>query len=139
MSHIMLKLADGFQKRLTLNVTHRSSHLDDGDPCIIGSVIPVKTALDLIGNMRNDLYGSPSKVTPALLLQHRPVDLSCGDIGVLIQTLINKTFIVPQIQICLCTVICNKHLSMLNGIHRTRININIRIKFLHCDLVSPRL
>ena len=31
MSHIMLKLTDCFQKRLTFNITNGSSHLDNGN------------------------------------------------------------------------------------------------------------
>ena len=41
-----------------------------------------------------------------------------------------------KIQICLCTIICNKNLSMLDWVHGTRINIDIRIKLLHCYLIS---
>ena len=35
MSHIMLELTDGFQERLTLNITNCTAYLDDGNSVLI--------------------------------------------------------------------------------------------------------
>ena len=44
-----------------------------------------------------------------------------------------------KIQVCLCTVISNKDLSMLDRVHGSRIDIDIRIKFLHGHLITSCL
>ena len=41
-----------------------------------------------------------------------------------------------EVKVCLSTVIGNKYLTMLNRIHRSRINIDIGIKFLHCNGIA---
>ena len=62
-----------------------------------------------------------------------------GYIGVFGQTLINKTFIMSQIQICLRSVIRDKYFAVLNGIHSTWINIDVGVKFLHGNPVASGL
>ena len=81
-AHLMLELADGLEERLAFDVADGSAYLDDGNMCILGCVIAVKTALDLIGNMRNDLNRSSAVVSAALLLKHRPVNFSGSNIRI---------------------------------------------------------
>ena len=50
--------------------------------CFIGSEIAVKTALDLICNMRNNLNGTSTEITAALFLEHRPVNFTGGHVGI---------------------------------------------------------
>ena len=44
-----------------------------------------------------------------------------------------------KVKVCFSTIICYEDFSVLNGIHCSRININIRIKFLHCHSISAGL
>ena len=44
-----------------------------------------------------------------------------------------------KVQVGLCSIVGDEHLSMLDRIHGTRININIRIELLHRDLVPSCL
>ena len=37
-----------------------------------------------------------------------------------------------KVKICLSSIVCYKHLSVLNRVHGTRININVWIELLHC-------
>ena len=69
---------------------HCAAYLNNGDAGIVRGVVPVKAALDLIGDMRDHLYRAAAVIAPALLVKHRPVDFSGGYIGVFGQTLINK-------------------------------------------------
>ena len=131
MAHIMLELTNRLQERLAFDISYGSSHLDNCNLRIFCRRIAVKSALNLIGNMWDNLYSSSAKISSTLFLQDTPVNLTCGHIGILCQTLIDKSFIVAKIQIGLCAVVCYKHFSMLYRIHGSRVNINIRIKFLH--------
>ena len=68
MSNLMLKLTNGFQKRLTFNVTDRSADFNDCNMHIIVLVIPVKTAFNLIGNMRDNLNSTTAIISVAFFL-----------------------------------------------------------------------
>ena len=68
MADFMLELTNGLQKRLTLDITYGTADLDDGDTGLIIRKIAVETALDLIGDMRDDLYRTSAIVAAALLL-----------------------------------------------------------------------
>ena len=67
-AHLMLELTNGFQERLAFDITYRTADLDDGDAGLIIGKVAVKAALDLIGDMRNDLYGTSAVITTTLLL-----------------------------------------------------------------------
>ena len=135
MSHIMLELTDGFQERLALNITDCTANLDDGNSVFVCGFCSVKTTLDLVGNMRDHLNGTSAEITMTLFLKNRPVNLTGCHIGIFVKAFINETFIMSKVKICLCTVIGYKNLSMLNGIHSSRVNIDVGIKFLHGHLI----
>ena len=86
--------------------------------------------------MRDDLHSSSAVVAATFLLKDGPVNLAGGDIGILVQTFINESFVMAQIQVSFRTVISYEYLAMLNGVHGSGVNINIRIKFLHRHLVA---
>ena len=139
MPYIMLKPADGFQKGLAFDIAHSAAHFDDGNMCFVFCIAAVETAFDFIGDMRDDLYGSAAVISPAFFLEHRPVDFSCGDIGVFCKRFVYKTLIMAQIQIGFSTVVSHEDLPVLYRIHGSGIDVDIWIEFLHGDLVSPRL
>ena len=68
MAHLMLELTNGFQERLTLDIAYGTTDLNDGDTGLVIRKIAVETALDLIGDMRDDLYRTSAVITTALLL-----------------------------------------------------------------------
>ncbi len=138
MSHFVLKLTDGFQERLTLDIAHRTSGLNDGDMHVFRREIPIKPALDLVGNVRDDLYSTAAVIAPALLLQDGPVYLAGGNVGVLVQAFVDKTLIMSQIQICLSAVIRDEDFAVLHRIHGSRVDVDIRVEFLHGDFVAAR-
>ena len=136
MAHLMLELTNGFQERLAFDVTYGTADLNDGDTGLVIRKIAVETALDLVGDMRDDLYGTSAIVAAALLLQYGPVYLTGGNVGIFIQILIDETLIMSQIQIGLRTIFCDEYLAMLDRVHGAGINIDIRIEFLHGYLVT---
>ena len=136
---VMHKLTDCLQERLALNISDRTTDLNNGNAVLIDIFGAVKSAFDFICDMRNDLHGSPAVITVTLFLQNRPVHLPGRHIGIFVQALINKTLIMSQIQVCLRSVIRDIYFSVLNGIHGSRINIDVRIKFLHGNLVASGL
>ena len=49
----------------------------------------METALDLIGDMRDDLYRSTAEISAAFFLQNGPVNLTGCDIGIFRQTFVD--------------------------------------------------
>ena len=139
MAYLMLELTDGLQKRLAFNISDRAAYLNNGNLCVRGCKIAVKTALNFIGNMGDNLYGASAEISAALLLQDGPVNLTRGNVGIFRQTFVDEALIMSKIQIGLGAVIGNKHFAVLYRIHGTRININIRIKLLHGNFVAACL
>ena len=68
MAHLMLELTNGFQERLALDITYGTADLNDGDAGLIIGKVAVKSTLDLVGNMRDDLYSTSAVITTTLLL-----------------------------------------------------------------------
>ena len=58
----------------------------------------METALDLIGDMRDDLYRSTAEISAAFFLQNGPVNLTGCDIGIFRQTFVDKTLIMSKVQ-----------------------------------------
>ena len=135
----MLKLADGFQKRLTFNVAHCSSYFNDGNLRILCSRVPVETILDLIGDVGDYLDGTAAKVSPAFLLKDGPIDLAGGHVRVLAQAFVYESFIMPEVKIGLCSIIGYKHFAVLHRVHGTGIHVDIRIELLHGHRISAGL
>ena len=128
------ELADRLIEGLRLDVTDRPADFYDRNVSV-----PVQSALDLIGHMWNHLYRPAAVVPVALLIQHRPVDFAGRHIGIIVQALIDESLVVTKIQIRLGTVVRHKHLAVLDRIHRTGIDVQVRVKFLHRDLIAARL
>ena len=136
---LLAELADRLQKRLALNIAHGPADFDNGDPVFLRRPCLIKPGFDLVGDMRDHLDRPSAEISVAFLLEDRPVNLSCGHIGILIQALVDKPFIMAQIQIRLRPVVRNKNLAVLNGIHGSRIDVDIGIKFLHGNLIASSL
>ena len=134
-----LKLADGFHKRLAFNIAYGAAHLDDGDPGFIVCEIPIEAALDLVGDVRDDLDRAAAVIAPPFLLQDGPENLSGGDVGVPVQIFINETLVVSQIQIGFRPVLGDEDLAMLDRVHGSRVDIDVGIELLHGHLISAGL
>ena len=119
-SFLMLELTDGLEERLALDVADGAAHFDDRDLRVCSSGIAVEPALDLIGDMRDDLDGPSAEVAAALFLEYRPVDLAGGDVRVLGQALVDETLIVSEIQVCFRAVVCDEDFAVLDRVHGAR-------------------
>ena len=93
MSYVMLELTDGFQKGLAFDIADGTADFNDGNVCLLGSKVPVEAALDLVCDVRDDLYGTSAEIAAALLLKNRPVYLTGCNVGILGQTLVDETLI----------------------------------------------
>ena len=131
MMDLMRNVVNEHHKTLVM-VTH-----DDSLAAIADKVIRivdgkiVDEIFNLVCDVRNDLNRASSEVSMALLLQNAPINLTGSHVGILAKAFINDSFIVSQVQIRFCAIICNKNFPMLYRIHGSGIQIEIRIKLLH--------
>ena len=77
----------------------------------------VDVALDLVGDVGNDLHGLAQICTLTFLVQYVPVHLAGGQVGVFVQILVDKALVVAQIQISLSAIVGHEHLTVLQRAH----------------------
>ena len=85
----MLELTNGFQERLTFDVTNSSADFNNGNFRILSGWIAIKTGFDFICNMWDNLNRSSAKISTAFLLKNRPVNLTGCYVRILAQTFID--------------------------------------------------
>ena len=93
MPYFVLELTDCLEERLALDVADGTADFNDGNVCLLGSKVPVKAALDLVCNVRDDLYGTSALIAAAFLLKNRPVYFTGCNVGILGQALVDETLI----------------------------------------------
>ena len=91
--YFVLELTDCLEERLALDVADGTADFNDGNVCLLGSKVPVEAALDLVCDVRDDLYGTSAEIAAALLLKNRPVYLTGCNVGILGQALVDETLI----------------------------------------------
>ena len=132
-------LPHGFNKGLGLNITDGTANFGDDHICICFSADPINKVLDLIGDVRNHLHRGAKVFSAPLLIQHVPVDLAGGQVGIFVEVFINEAFIVAKIQVGFSTVLGHIDLTVLVGTHCAGVNVDVGIQLLGCDLESTSL
>lgn len=94
MSDLVLELANGLQKWLTLNITDRPANFDNGNAHIGVGEISVKSALNFVRNMRDYLNRPTSVIAAPFFLENAPINFTGGDVRIFVKTFVNKTLIV---------------------------------------------
>ena len=131
-------LADGLQKGLALDVTHRAANLHNSH---IGlrSLQGVDIAFDLVGDVGDDLHRPSQVVSSPLSVQDVPVHLPRRDRGVHRKVFVNKPLVMAQVQVGLRPVVSDKDLPVLIGGHGARVHVEIGVQLLHFDPQPPLL
>ncbi len=139
MTNVMLKLSDSFQKRLTFDVTNGTTNFYYGDFSFVSIVVSMKTTFDFVGNVRNDLNSTSTEISASFLLKNRPVDFTSCYIRIFSETFVYKPFLMTKVKVSFGSIVSYEHLAVLYWIHSSRINVDIRVEFLHCDFVATSL
>ena len=112
-SLLQTNLTDGFKEGLALDIAGGAADLGNDHIRLGGGGQVIDVALDLVGDVRDDLHRLSQISALTLLVQHVPVHLAGGQVGVLVQIFVNKALVVSQIQIGLGAVIGHEHLAVL--------------------------
>ena len=131
-------LADGLQKGLALNIAHRAADLHNGH-IGLGALQRVDTALNLVGDVGNNLNGAPQVIPSPLPVEDVPIHLPRRDRGVYSEVFVNKPLVVAQVQVGLRPVVSDKDLPVLVGGHGARVHIEVGVQLLHPHPQPPLL
>ena len=71
-----------------------------------------------------------------LFLKNRPVNLTGCHIGIFVKAFINETLIMSKVKVSFSTVICDENFSVLDWVHGSWIDVDVRVEFLHGNFVS---
>ena len=94
---------------------------------------------DFVRDMWNDLDGFAQVFSLPLFVQHIPVDLAGGKVGITIQVFVDEALIVAQIKVGLGSVFGNVDFAVLKRRHGAGVDIDVRIELLRGDLKPARL
>ena len=130
-SQIDAELTNGFDKRQRFNITYCPTDLDDADVCITGAEL--NAALDLIGDVRDDLYGGTEVIAAPFLCNNTAVNSAGGEIAVPARGRVDETLIVTEVEVRFGAILGNKYLAMLKRTHSPWIYIQVGIQLDHAD------
>uniref|UniRef100_A0A6J7NQU0 Unannotated protein n=1 Tax=freshwater metagenome TaxID=449393 RepID=A0A6J7NQU0_9ZZZZ len=134
----LAELADRLKEREDLDVAHGAANLGDNNVNVLLSD-PLDPADDLVGDVRDDLHGLAEVVTASLSSKYCLIDRPGCRVRQTVEVLVNEAFVVPEIKVCLATVIGDVHLAVLVRVHGSRIDVDVRIELLHGDPKATHL
>ena len=124
-------LADRLEEGQRLDVAHRAPDLHHADVGIAGAQLDA--ALDLVGDVRDDLYGCAEVVAAALLGDDALVDAAGGVVAVATGDGAHEALVVAQVEVRFRAVVGHENLAVLERTHGARINVDVRIELDHGD------
>ncbi|KIV40384.1 hypothetical protein TR09_00010, partial [Vibrio parahaemolyticus] len=121
-----------------LDVADRSADLGDdhvrsGLAVRTGLRLEAHPALDLVGDVRDDLDRVAQVLAAALLGDDVRVDLAGGDVRGLAEVDVEEALVVPDVEVGLGAVVGHEHLAVLERVHRPRVDIEVGVELLHDD------
>ena len=134
-----LQLAHRLYERLGFHVSHGAANLGKDD--VILAVLPQErhAALDLIGDVRDNLDGLAQVGALALLGNDGIVYPSGGHIVGLGGMYAKEALVVAQVKVSLRAVFRNIALSVFIRVQRSRVDVYVRVEFLDGDPKPPCL
>ena len=128
-------LTCGLQEGLGLDIAHGSANLRDDDiggvSLGVGDGLRAHDALDLIRDVGNDLDGVAQVFAAAFLCNNSGVHLTGRRIRRAGQVHVQEALVVADIQVGFRAVFRDENLTVLEGIHGSRIDIDVGIELLH--------
>ena len=105
-------------------------------------ILRIKSAnsfFDLVGDMGDDLDRLAEVVASTLFGDHRGVNRSRCGVRVAIQTLVDETLVVSEVEICFAPVVGDENFTVFTRIHGPRIHVDVGIELAHRDAQTTLL
>ena len=136
---VVAELADGLEEGKALDVADGPADLGYDHVDLGIARHPGDALFDLVGDVRDDLYGPAQIVALALLADDVVVDGAGGDVGVAGEALVDEALVVPQVEVGLGAVVGDKHLAVLERAHGAWVHVQIGIELLDRHPEPPAL
>ena len=133
------ELPDRFQKRQPFDVAGRAADFRDDDVGFAFRRDFADAVLDFVGHVRNHLHGFAEVIAAPFLQDHAFVNLAAGEIVVARKNAIGEALVVAEIEIGLRAVVQHVDFAVLERVHRSRIDVQIRIELLEDDAQAAQL
>ena len=135
---LVAELPHRLEERQDLDVPDGSADFGDHDVDVVGRQA-ADPALDLVGDVGDDLDGLAEVVASALGGEDGLVDRACRGVGVAGQVLVDEALVVAEIEVGLAAVVGDEDLAVLERVHRARIDVDVRIELLERDAQTAQL
>ena len=96
------------------------------------------SALDLVGDVRDDLNGVAEVLAATLLGDHLRIHLSGRDIGRAGQVAVEEALVVADVEVGLGAVLGDEHFAVLERVHGARVDVEVGVELLHRHLQAAR-
>ena len=130
-TYLFFHLTNGFHEWQAFNITYGTTDFSDNYISVILFTYAVYILFNFICNMWNYLYSAAQVITFTFFIDYRPIYFTSCNIRTFAKVNIDKAFIMTQIKVRFGAVICYEYFTMLVRAHRTRVDINVWIKFLN--------
>ena len=135
---LVTELTNCLKERENFNVSDGSSDFSNDHISVVCSNT-TDSALDLICDVRNYLNCLSQVITATFSGQNSLINGPCRCIRATCEILVNETLVVTKVEVGLATIICYEHFTVFKRVHRARVNVDVRVKFLHCDAQAAHL
>ena len=129
------ELPRGLEEGKALDVAGGAADLGDGD-VHVRPMEGAHGALDLVGDVGDDLDGRAQVAALALAGDHRAVDFAAGVVGGLGAGDAGDALVVAQVKVGLRAVVGDEDLAVLVGAHRAGVDVEVRVQLLHGHAVA---
>ena len=133
------ELANGFEKRLTLDVAHGATYFGDNEVVVARFAQEQHIALYFVGDVRDNLHCFAQIFAAAFALNHILVDTTGGDVVGASGANAGKALIVTEVEVGLLTVDGYIAFAMFIGVERAGVDIDIGVELLNGYLIASRL
>ena len=132
-AQIPAHLAHGFHKRQRLDVTHRATYFGNDEIVFAAIAQQEDVALYFIGDVWHYLHSLAKVFALAFFGDHIIVNPAGGHVIGLRGWYVQKTLVMPQVEVGFCSIVSYITFPMFVWIERARIDIDVGIKFLDCN------
>ena len=136
-AEVLAHLSNGFEEGKRFDVADCPADLDDGDFAISGYL--AHGVLNLVGDVRNYLYGFAEVVAASFLGDYLLVDAASGQVVVAREFGVGKALVVAEVEVGLGAVVGDEDFAVLERGHGSRVYVEVRVKLHQIDFDTARL
>ena len=136
---LLLELARSLDERLRFDIADGAADLRDDD---VGAALfghAAQTLFDRFGHVRDHLHGTPEKIAAPFARDQALVDGALGEVRFPREVLVDEALVVPEVEIAFVPVVGHEDLAVLEGGHRSGVDVEVGIHLLHGNPVATRL